>query len=399
MEEKIPNGVVNEEYYLKWKLLNDEYQNDPNNPYETSIPGLKINMLEGSYKVNRDLAKLPEGEEKEKLKQILKLYNVKRGKLIDLKMKAFGTRRTSPAEKPIPREDSSILSSKKTEILELFGKFYNIEDVHRILTEQYDFIVPISTLTYFRQKHINQITELQEKYKRDYTVIRLTHKKSRLEELNYLYQDRKSMYLASKNREDYKLLLMTLKDIKTEVEGDILTINGNIDINIEQTINFQVQQELIKGLAIKDIIISRVSARLGINPNFLLQRLHSSYYSSFNGYGVPAADIQNEQPIYPSQIVYNFDEIRNKAAEKKEEQKKLEQIPSLEDDEKTLAQQLQNDLISLIKQKREAVANLKEGLNEVNKEEEYNKEEFNKQIIKDLNSNIEEIDFESFDEK
>lgn len=391
-EEEIPNGVINKEYYLKWKLVNDEYQNNPDNPYKTSIPGLEINMLLGTYKVNQGLAKLPEGEEKEKLKEILKVYNVKRGKLMDLKMKAFGTRRTSPQEKVIPRENSSILSSKKTEILELFGKFYNLEDVHRILVEQHDFQVPISTLEYFRQKNINQIVELQEEYKRDYTIIRLTHKKSRLEELNYLYQDRKALYLSSKNREDYKLLLMTLKDIKTEVEGDILTINGNIDINIEQTINFQVQQELIKGLAIKDIIISRVSARLGINSSYLLQRLHTSYYSAFNGYGVPAVDIKNEQPLYPSQIIYNFDEIRNKADLKKGEQTQLTKLPTLDDDDKQLTQQLQNDLINLIKQKREAVANLKEGLNEISLSE------FNKKIIKDIN-NIEEIDFESFNEK
>lgn len=367
---QLPEGVVHRESYEEWKKFALEFYNDPNNPYTTS-EGVVIDMKAGTWRCKSVIEKIKDEEEKKKLFDILDKYNVLRGKMIALKKKAFGIVRAKPGDPKTSKK--SILDSRRTEILELFGKFYNLNDVHRFIAEEFGLIVSEDTLGSFRNQHIDQIKELQEEYKRDYSTIRLTHKRSRLEELNELYQDRKHLYTLTKSTESYRLLLITLEQIKKEVEGDLLVVQGNIDVNIETTINIHIQQEIIKSLAIKDIILSRVAARLGKNPMYLINRLHNSYYSKFNGFGEPDEDIQNNQPTFPSQIIYNFDEIRPKVELNLAEKKRLEEFPPLSEDVTQLMLENKNDIVELIKKKRQNIENNKEKIDNLEKEKENKK--------------------------
>lgn len=361
---ELPEGVVHRESYEEWKKFALEFYNNPDNPYTTS-EGIIIDMKAGTWRCKNIIEKVKDEEEKKKLFEILDKYNVLRGKMIALKKKAFGIVRAKPEDPKTVKK--SILDSRKTEILELFGKFYNLYDVHRFVAEEYGLIVSEETLGSFRNQHIDQIKELQEEYKRDYSTIRLTHKRSRLEELNELYQDRKHLYTLTKSTESYRLLLITLDQIKKEVEGDLLVVQGNIDVNIETTINIHIQQEVIKSLAIKDIILYRVAARLGKNPMYLINRLHNSFYSKFNGFGELAEDIQGQTPIYPSQIIYNFDEIRPKVELNLAEKNRLESFPKLSESTIENLQEKKNDIVELIKKKRQIIENSRERLEEIEK--------------------------------
>ena len=64
------------------------------------------------------------------------------------------------------------------------------------------------------KENITKIKELQENFKKDYSDIRLGYKGSRLEELQYIYNNRKSIYSKSNSREDEKELMTLIESIK-----------------------------------------------------------------------------------------------------------------------------------------------------------------------------------------
>jgi hypothetical protein len=381
----IPEGVVDEEIYKEWKKLFNRwsFSEERIRKVEVIRADKTINVVEVDYTAptmyfNRYLNSIFDEELKKELRIKKAEWDTIRGNLAIMKQKAFGVMKTTKND----AIRDSILDVKKTEILELFGKFYNVTDVHRITVQEYKLECSLTVVEAFRIKHLEQIKELQDEYVKDYSEIRLTHKKSRLEELNELYVGRKNIYNTSKKAEDYKLLLQTIEQIKKEVEGDILTINGNININIEQTLISHIYQELMKGLAIKDIIISRVAARTNSNPLYLISRLHHSFYAKFNGFDVNEDfDLMSQIPLYPSQVVYNFDEVRNLNENKKHEKFQLSKLNDVIDENKDKIVNIKEDLLSRI---RKNIINIEK---EKEKIEKYQKG-------KPKNNNIQEIDYQ-----
>lgn len=370
----IPEGVVDEDIYREYKKRYNKWKYSKETEETISIikadntkEDLKIDFASPTFLFNKLLNKILDENLKKRLLEKRKEYDIERGHLMILKNKAFGIFK-SPKSESIR---DSILDVRKTEILELFGKFYNLTEVHRILINEYKLETNFVSLENFRVKHLDQIKELQEEYVRDYSDIRLTHKKSRLEELNELFIGRKNIYNTTKKGEDYKLLLQTIEQIKREVEGDIVTINGNINLNIEQTLTSHIYQELIKGLAIKEIILSRVAARTNTNPYYLLSRLIHSYYSKFNGFDdTQEINEDIEINLYPSQLIYNFDEIKNLNELKKQERRELQKLDNIEEVKFEEISDIKKDLINRIKSNSLRLEEEKNNLDKINKKEE-----------------------------
>ena len=73
----------------------------------------------------------------------------------------------------------------------------------------------------------------------------------------WLYNDTKQAYENTKNKEDRKFLKELLEAIKREVEGDLIRIEGDLQVNIEATLNLHIYQEIYKKLPINEIIMTR----------------------------------------------------------------------------------------------------------------------------------------------
>jgi hypothetical protein len=213
--------------------------------------------------------------------------------------------------------------------------------------------VNYTTVENFRKRHLDRIKEKQEEYKRDYSDVRLGHKRSRLDELQYLYNHRKQKYEESENKDDYKLLLQTIEQIRKEVEGDKFTIDGHLTMDVEHTVNLHIQNEVLKNIVINDIIVGRLSARIGVDSRVLINKLHNSYYAKFTGFDTSQADSLDEVPIYPSKFVYNFDDLERHSLELKNKEEDFKRsLPVLEPAQKAHMTDVKSILLEKIRNKK-----------------------------------------------
>ena len=255
------------------------------------------------------------------------------GKISRAKIEAFGSQKGA---------SKNVLETKKTYILELFGKFFSHVEVQKKLKRHYNIPVSIPTLQRFRKLHKKEIDELQKDHQKTISDIRLGHKRSRLEELCWLYSSTKDDVEDlndAKNRdkesddegvsftiEEFvklralvdkveldkkKFLVKIIETIKQEVEGDRLVIDGKFQIDIEHTVNEAVYRDLITdpSLSMIDIVISRLCARNNMNPLVFISKLHNSYYSKFNGFNELSEDFEDDI-TYPSSVVYDFNKLK-----------------------------------------------------------------------------------------
>ncbi len=343
-EDPIPPGVKDERAWYDWmKMKESTILNEDFRIIETSDPHIVIDLCAGLNVIRKRTEHLPE-KEREDIENRTKAMRVVMGKVASLKQKAFGVK-----QKGFYSSSESILDPKTGELIEYFGRFYSVDEVHKIVVDEWGYPVSKDLINRFRKRHLDKIQERQEEYKRDYSDIRLGYKKSRLEELEYLYNDRKERYQAYPNTSNYNLLLKTIKQIKEEVEIDTLRIEGNINHNIEVTLNMHVQQELFREMTINDIIIGRVAAQRNLNAAYLIERLHSSFYSKHSGFLPGDRHVYDEEIQYPSQIVYNWEKIE-KLHKSGELDKAKKPVIMIEDKEKTDAEILKESLMARIKQ-------------------------------------------------
>lgn len=291
------------------------------------------------------------GMEEEDIQVLLeesKQFRSVRSKLTQLKLKAEGFTKGS--------RHTSIALDRSQELLDLFGKYYNATEVHQIATQQWG----LNNLTYnwvieFKNKNAEYISELRDKYAQDHSNVRLGHKRSRLDELTYLYQTRKSKYEGTQSRDDENQLLKIVEQIRKEIEGNKLTIDGAISVHSEIGLQNHVNQELIKYLNINDLIISRLCARLGISPKLILHRLHNSYYKKFTGFIQVEGDSDYKEIQYPSSMVYDFGHIKQLNNNVAVEEVPFTELDQIEEVEKEVVLSFKDKLLAKLKEQKDKV--------------------------------------------
>ena len=306
--------------------------------------------FEASDNVTYDLAWLPKylekkiehlpEKERRKIRAFKSIYYFALNTANVYKREAF----KKDAAKSISSE--SILDGKKTELIDLFGRMFSGEEVLAIVNNDWHFHTSIETLNKFRKNNIEAIAIKIEEYKRSHSDVRLGIKRSRLDELTYLYSDRKKRYLETRRADDYKLLLITLEQIRKEVEGDKLIIEGSVEVNIEATIQNHLRTEIFKTLPLKEIILGRIASRMNIAPSKLVKSLNDSYYSKFSKFlDSQASDIDFEMS-FPSDESYDFDSISKYHEDLKiqREEEKLVKSQHLIEDASDNRQELLNNV-------------------------------------------------------
>lgn len=330
---KYPKGVVNTDDYNKYLVYKERWENHPQRFYKKKIKDKRIEIdLASSKDEVKSILDSSSLSQKEK-DEILKINN----EIILLiqtavlhKKRAFGDNRVLLTEAGFVADE---LSGVTPIILDLSGRFYKPEEIHRVLCEDFEITsVTVNQIKNVVKDNLSKIKSLQEDYQKDYSDVRLAYKRSRLEELQQMYNNRKSQYNKNNyNREDEKALLGLLESIKKEIQGDMV-INANVNLQIEEKSNFFIEQEMLKSLNISMFVLARICGRMNVNPNLVLSRLAHSRYAQFSGYSEKGlSPTAATDPIdYASNIVYNWPQIEAQNEERVKEETTLAKLPEIE---------------------------------------------------------------------
>jgi hypothetical protein len=360
MEENVPEGVVDKEAYKEYLKLS---VNPILNSKKIMIAsdGTEVNLALFPHLITKLVEHLPV-EEQNSILTKKQIYYKLQNKLTAVKRKAFG----KPQGGANAKGTNSLLSDRRTELVELFGRMFNVDEILKIVNKEWGIPVSKDTVKRFRTDNREEIEKRIEIFKASYSDIRLGVKRSRLEELVYLYGRQKDKYIDTNAREDYKLLLSTLDHIRKEAEGDRLTINGKVDVSYEANVHMHLREEVYKSLNLKEIILGRVAARMGISPVKLIYSLNNSFYNKFsNVLGTFDEDAANStEVVYPSQMNYDFERIKREAQKRDEE---IEDAIIVEEnkDEKDLsrAERIKQEMLEKIARKKEKAMGMKAAVN------------------------------------
>lgn len=298
----IPKDVVDKVAYVKAIKL-AKHRIIVNPLFKTS-DGQEMSIAGPIHVIRKKIAHLP-ADEREWVEQEKALYYNINNNLTIAKRKAFGKKQGEGKA-----SEGSILEMKREEILEYFGRMFTVEDILKIINKEWGFPMGKSTLHDFKIKYSEEIKKRVEHHQVSFHNVRLGIKKSRLEELSTIYKRAKEIWEENENRQDLKIILDIIDQFRKEAEGDRLTIEGKVDIKYEQNIQLHLMKEVFQTTNLKEIILGRVAAKMGINPVKLIYSLQKSYYAQFsNVLGDFDEDEASQDLAYPSQLNYDFERI------------------------------------------------------------------------------------------
>lgn len=331
-EIEIPTSVVNEEAYLKYINLKESKALHPKTRMiDTSDPHLVIDPLIMMPVIDKKISELP-FTEREQILEKVKVTKILQSKMFGYKAEAYGRRRLASMTTLAGESGRMFLDERSSEVLGYFGRYLSIKEVAKIINVDWGVDITQKELKAFAKENAETITALQETFRKDTSNIRLSHKRGRLEELTFLYSDRKHRYEQTGARAEVDLMMKLIKQIKDEMHVNELKVSGEVTIKMQHTIAEHIEREIMGSLAINDIIIARAAFRLGINPAVMINRLHNSIYSRFTGFNTRSQDFMSEEVQYPSTMVYDWKMIEKKhdgksTKDKQKEYAEFEEIP------------------------------------------------------------------------
>lgn len=274
-------------------------------------------------------------------KQVFDVYS---NKLRTLERKAFGTN----IDYQLPRGlAKKVLQEKGPEIITMFGSYHTKHDVLKRIRIDWGYVgFTAKMVENFRKANETEIKKVQELHQRDYSEIRLSHKKSRLQELSEIYFKTKERYELTNSREDLKLGLSTLGQIQKEVDGDKLTIEGTFHHRVEVQLQHHIRDEVLGGLTINDIIIARTATKMGINGRYIMERLRKSMYAQYSGFGESSQQAFEADPQYPSELVYDWGAIESQHKAKEDVDNEMKKELTVQPSEQERTDQLRQLLLS-----------------------------------------------------
>lgn len=311
---EIPEEVVDQKAYIKYTVL----MNNPilkNRIIDLSDGGeVNIGLLPHVFK--KKIEHLPPKEQEVLLERKQDYMRLLQKKNIAL-AQAYGNAGRYGGKK---NKDGELSYQKKAElaleqdIITLLGRMFSIQEVVKILVEDNGIAVSTEKVKQIMAKNLVTIERAREEFRNKVTDVRLYNKRPRLEELAWMYSKMKMRYIAMNSTDAYNAMLRTLEQIRKEAEGDILNINGAVDVNLSVELQAHIQKEIIKTINIKEIILGRIAARMNYDCKKLIAGLHNSYYNQFvqiSGDFDPNAEMQ-----YPSLVNYDFAEIERRNADR-----------------------------------------------------------------------------------
>lgn len=303
----IPDGVADAKEYKKYISLS-KHPKLRNTIYIAS-DGTEVNIGMLPHRLRKKIEHLSP-KEQEDILELKRQYNVIRGKVSAAQAKAFG-RAGMYGGKNKEQLQANRLSPFEEDIIELLGRMFTVAEVVKIMGEDNGIDVNEDEVKEVLKKHIIEIERKREEFRAKVTDVRLYSKRPRLEELTWMFSKMKTRYINLNSIDSYNSMLKTLEQIRKEAEGDIININGVLDVNIEAKIQNHIQKDVLKTINLKEIILGRVAARMNYDPQKLIAGLHNSYYAKFVDI---SGDYDPTAPMnYPSSSAYDFNAIENQS--------------------------------------------------------------------------------------
>lgn len=339
----IPDGVVDVKAYKQYYALSNHPIFGQSRFVETSDGGeVNLGAMTGNFR--RYIAHLSP-KEQEELMEMKTKFNQLLMKKNRLKAKAFGNIGWSKKKK----KDEPNYTPYEADIVELLGRMFTIAEVVKIMGEDNEVIINEDDVKRVLKKHINEVERKREEFRNKVADVRLYNKRPRLEELAWMYSKMKMRYVSGNSTDSYNAMLRTLEQIRKESEGDVVNINGAIDMNVNVEINAHIQKEILKTINLREIILGRIAARMQYDPMKLIAGLHNSYYAKF--VQISGDFDPDEEMQFPSLINYDYNEIERRNAQ-------VDDIVDIEaeeitEQEKQKAQSVKDLFLSKIRKQRE----------------------------------------------
>ena len=309
--------------------------------------GRLVNIRDFPKRIEKIIEGLSE-DEKKKIWRVKKAYTKIYNYAMGYKSAAFAYRGRNNMFKSGPGFVSA-LENRREEIIDLFGRMYTIKEVHQIVVKDWKLPISVQVLTTFAKKHNQLITEKIASYKLSYEDVRLAVKRSRLDELTWLYVQHKEKYKTRLDANDSRILLGILEQIRKEVEGDSIKLEGDIGVKIETTVNTHLQKEAFRELNIQFIVLAKVAAKMHCKVFNIYQSIINSWYRQFAG--LVQKPLPNEMVEFPSSMVYDWEEIKGKHQSLLAEEVKFEEAlekHNKEKSEESISLGLKNKLLGLL---------------------------------------------------
>lgn len=193
-------------------------------------------------------------------------------------------------------------------IMELFGKFYTVTDVSKVMAKEYRIKIPEDELKKFFVDNRDLITRRRAEYVLQNKDFRIATETGRLEVLNQMLVEVeiKNRAAGGSNVDYCNLILRIIEQARKEVKGNEIkmTVDGRIDINATLHAENNVMS-VMKQMSINALVIGLTAAKAGLNPSVLIAQLANSWYSKFNGFNGNIMDGATVQ--LPSALIKQYD--------------------------------------------------------------------------------------------
>jgi hypothetical protein len=343
-----PNEVRDVEAYLEREKMLRFVNTHPNRMYKYYIDGQEhiMDCKTSPYLAEKQMrGRGAEQRDIDVATSIARQFPYFYGKISTLSKKAYGGNF---------RVAGSVLEAKAEELLDLFGRLYTLEEVYRIVIEEWGYNINQNVIKAFYHRNLKAIEKLRDQYQTDFSDVALTKKRSRLDKLSIMFYTYYNKWSKDARLEYSKELRAILEHIRKEVEGDSLNLNVQGQINIDMTIEAnKTLFDAYKQIPVNNLILALVAAKKNLDPTKLMAQLTNSYYSSLTGYGT---EYNSEtQLVHPVDLTYNWNEInrkhKNKEKELIEDAKIVTSAGSMEKDAKLLT--VKNKLMAILETDRE----------------------------------------------
>lgn len=218
-----------------------------NNNRQLEVKSSKSNK-EGITGAYRSIPKLPKGSYKEDIKSFakrIKKYSPEVKKRLFKKYKTINAATEQYRKmKASGKTPTSVLTDlQKMEIIELAGRYFTPSQIMDIIRNEWNIKYSNTALNALLRRNKDLIYDKRKKYASSVDGLRLVHERPRIEELTEIYEEARS-------NNNPKLALEALKEIRQEVKGDTLRIDGNMNMNV----NVNVKQHLLHEIDVQSFV-------------------------------------------------------------------------------------------------------------------------------------------------
>lgn len=197
--------------------------------------------------LSKNMPKLPKGSYKKDLKEFLiliKEYPIEFRKRLLKKYKVLNkafTQQSREQREIDGRYHTKLSDLQKMEIIELSGRYFSAPQIMDIIRNEWGIKYSNASLNTLLRNNKELIFDKRKKYGSSIDGLRLVHERPRLEEYTNIYEEAREVG-------NNKLALDVLKEIRQEVKGDRLIVDGNINLNA----NINVKEHILKNTNIEN---------------------------------------------------------------------------------------------------------------------------------------------------